>query len=788
MEFGLATNDSPNWRCMKSFCRLRRMFVYALPIFTGAFLLFQVQPLIGKYILPWFGGAPGVWTTCMLFFQVLLLAGYAYAHFLSRWFKPRGQVIVHLGLLLMGLAVSQVTPDDSWKPRGTEHPTLDILVLLTACLGLPYFLLASTGPLMQQWFSRTNPGVSPYRLYALSNVGSLLALVSYPFFIETRFTRQMQADLWTWGFGAYVLFCVCCAWWLWRKNPADTAASIEAAPATRLNLPRRDSHPSLFDQLLWLLLPACASVLLLATTNKMCQDVAVIPFLWVLPLALYLLTFIISFDSPRWYRRGPFALALVGALGATCWALFQGTDAPLKLELGIYAFMLFTGSMVCHGELYRLKPNPRHLTTFYLLIAAGGALGGLFVALIAPLIFTDYHELHWGLFACGLLFTVVCARERSSEYGRCWRWLACILTLLGFAGLDQSLAWMGARWSGFPDSLIVTLRVGLWSLLAVWVTFWIGQKRFATFRGWQAMVCAWLAVGLLALALALRLEARESDESLLTKSRGFYGTLAVHEYRRDDPQGHYYLLQHGRITHGLQFVDPELAAWPTSYYGPGSGISLAVNALPEGGRRIGVVGLGTGTMAIFGRTNDYLRMYEINPQVEQVARSTFRYLRNSPAQVEIVMGDARLSLEREPPQKFDLLALDAFTSDAIPVHLLTKEAFALYERHVSPHGIIAVHISNRYLNLEPVVANVARHFNYHLAVISWEEGNSDSEAWDAEWVDEWWLYSSTWVLLTRNEEIINAAAIREAASPVKTNAVNIPLWTDDFASLFQILQ
>lgn len=764
------------------------MFAYALTIFTGAFLLFQIQPLIGKYILPWFGGAPGVWTTCMLFFQVLLLAGYAYAHFLSRWFKPRGQAVAHLLLLLLALTVSQVAPDDSWKPRGAEHPTLDILVLLTACLGLPYFLLASTGPLMQQWFSRMNPGVSPYRLYALSNFGSLLALISYPFFFEPRFTRQTQAELWTWGFGAYVLFCGFCAWWLWKKNPTATSASSRMEAASDSDPPTPNPGPSVFDQLLWLLLPACASVLLLATTNKMCQDVAVIPFLWVLPLALYLLTFIIAFDNPRWYRRGPFTLALVGALGATCWALFQGTDASLKLELGIYAFMLFTCSMVCHGELYRFKPDPYHLTTFYLLIAAGGALGGLFVALIAPAVFNDYHELHWGLFACGLLFTVVCARERSSEHGRCWRWLACALTLLGFAGLDRSLAWVGERVSGFPDSLTVSLRVGLWGLLAVGVAFWIAQRKFATFRGWQAMVCAWLAVGLLALALALRLEARESDESLLAKSRNFYGTLAVHEYRKDDPQAHYYLLQHGRITHGLQFADPELATWPTSYYGPGSGIALAVDALPEATRRIGVVGLGTGTMAIFGRTNDYLRMYEINPQVEQVARSTFNYLSNSAAQIEIVMGDARLSLEREPSHHFDLLALDAFSSDAIPVHLLTKEAFALYERHISPNGIIAVHISNRYLNLEPVVANVARHFNYHLAVISWEEGNADEGEWNDEWVDEWWLYSSTWVLLTRNEDIINASAIREAASPAKPNSVNIPLWTDDFASLFQILE
>ena len=293
------------------------MAAYALTIFTGAFLLFQVQPLIGKYILPWFGGGPGVWTTCMLFFQMLLLGGYAYAHVISRYLKSRQQAAVHLILLIGALAMLPITPADSWKPVGGGNPTLQILALLAATIGLPYFVLSATGPLMQQWFSRTNPGASPYRLYALSNVGSLLALLTYPFYFETHFTRVMQARLWAWGLAVYGICCCLCAVKLWRTSrPGDGPLSSDSSPTPELPITLR-------NQLLWLLLPACASVLLLATTNKLCLDVAVFPFLWVAPLAIYLLSFIICFDSPRWYMRFPFTLALICALAALCWALFQ---------------------------------------------------------------------------------------------------------------------------------------------------------------------------------------------------------------------------------------------------------------------------------------------------------------------------------------------------------------------------------------------------------------------------------------------------------------------------------
>jgi hypothetical protein len=814
------------------------MTAYALTIFTGAFLLFQVQPLIGKYILPWFGGGPGVWTTCMLFFQVLLLGGYAYAHFTSRWLKPRTQAIVHLVLLAAALALLPITPSDSWKPHGGGDPTLQILALLAASLGLPYFVLSTTGPLLQQWFSRAQPGRSPYRLYALSNVGSLLALVSYPFFFETHFTRKIQAGLWAWGLVAYVLCCGFCALRLWksegRRPKAEGSPKSEGRNATGgagLNEFGRaegaavatagDSHapsatdperaadgaalrtsdfglrtsyvassplaprPSPLTHVFWLLLPACASVLLLATTNKLCQDVAVIPFLWVVPLALYLLSFIICFDSPRWYVRYPFTLALIAALGGLCWALSNASDLSLSKQVAIYCGGLFICCMVCHGELYRLKPDPSHLTGYYLMIAAGGALGGLFVAVAAPLLFTDYYELHWGLFLCGLLFLLVCVTARAGSPGRTvrnpkwneWLWLAFTLPLLAFGGFDRFLAWLPAHAGTIPKGYYIGLRIGLWSLLAVGATFWIARRKFWNLQHWRLLTCAWLSLGLIGLGAILWEQAHAAGSERVYRSRNFYGVLTVYEHEKKDPNSHYFLLQHGRITHGLEFVDPAQAMLPVSYYGPESGIGLGVAALPPGPRRIGVVGLGTGTMAAFARAGDYMRFYEINPQVQAVATSWFRYLPKCPGKVEVARGDARLSLERELPQHLDLLVLDAFSGDAIPVHLLTKEAFEVYQRHLNTNGIIAVHISNHYLDLEPVVVNLARHFGYKLASIDYEESD-----------DTWWLYASTWVLLSRSEQIISSPAIRSAASIVKTNNIKVPLWTDDFASLFQILR
>ncbi len=760
------------------FPRLLFMLTYGLTIFVGAFLSFQIQPLIGKYVLPWFGGGPGVWTACMLFFQVALLAGYAYAHLIVRVLKPRQQVVVHLLLLCSAVTVLPVTPSDSWKPQAAGVPTFEIFKLLGACVGLPCMVLTSSGPLLQHWLTLTRPGLSPYRLYALSNVGSLLALVSYPFVVETCLTRKQQTGLWTGGFVVCAFCCGVCMVQLWasRSRCPDSDSTSRAAEAT-------DPAPSYWQRTLWLLLPACGSVLLLAVTNKICADVFVAPLLWVLPLVLYLASFIVCFDNARWYQREGFVLALAVALAAIGLALSQGSELSLRRQLAVYCGGLFVCCMVCHGELFRLRPAPRHLTAYYLMIALGGALGGVFVAIVAPLIFKGYYELHWGLLLSAALVTIICFREKETQNPRAWRFMFLGLVLLLFVGLDACVGRLVH--DRIPSELVkAMLRLAVWLPGIIAVIFLFARKRLQAFQGWRGLTCSALTLATLVLAVVLWMQVRSQNlnEQVIARWRNFYGSLTVGEYHRDDPDANYFLLRHGRVAHGLQFTAPSRARTPTAYYGERSGVGRAIHSLSAGARRIGMVGLGVGAIAAYARPGDYLRIYELNPTVIAVAASDrFTFLKNCAAKVEFVTGDARLSLERETSQQFDLLALDAFSGDCIPVHLLTREAFAVYERHLKTNGVIAVHISNEYLNFQPVLANVAREFGYRCVVIS-----HDGDQWQKA-VDRW-DYFSTWALLTRNETMLKSPEISRVAVAPDTNSVNIPLWTDDFASVFQILR
>ena len=685
------------------------MMQFAFTIFAGAFLLFQVQPLIGKFILPWFGGTPAVWTISMLFFQTVLLAGYAYAHLITRFFRSRGQAIVHASLLLAALVLLPITPASTWKPTGAEDPTWRILRLLLFCLGLPYFVLSSTGPLMQEWFRRLNAGVSPYRLYALSNLGSLLALLSYPFIVEPALARKIQAVMWSWSFVLFAVLSGLCAVRLWKANP-----STLRSPAPSELSGSDTENCSYGARVLWMALSACAVVLLLAITNKICQDVAVIPFLWVLPLAIYLLSLVICFDRPGWYAREPFTVAFVGAVILLYHLLSEGTHYPLIIQITVYVGTLFICCMICHGELARLKPAARHLTAYYLSISAGGASGGFFVALLAPRIFNSYAELHWGLWICAVFIMICYARDR--------------VTLLV---IDR-------RWPVWPGIL----------------------------------------AGVLVLGCVLLMESFRDRKNNLDVSRNFYGILRVYERNVGLPGEHCYVMKSGGVVHGLQFSDPARALLPTMYYHENTGAALAFRHFAaSGGRRIGVIGLGTGTLAAFGQTNDLMRFYEINPEVERLAETRFRYLAHSKAHIEVSLGDARLSLENEPSQNFDLFVIDAFTSDSIPVHLLTREAFELYLRHLKTDGVIVINISNVHLKLQPVVEKLAQHFKLNTADILFRDPNAP-----------FWITASDWILLSRDEGLLNHQVFQERKSPPTQNLAAVPLWTDEYTSLFGILK
>ena len=721
------------------------MLLPALTIFLGAFLLFQIQPLMGKYLLPWFGGGPGVWTTCLLFFQTLLLGGYAYAHGLATRLSPARQGAVHLALLAVSLAFLPAIPDAGWKPAGGEVPVTRILLLLTATVGLPYLVLAATGPLVQRWFSLAHPGTAPWRLYALSNAGSLLALASFPFVFEPLATRNALG--WAWS-AAFVVFAGLCGTLAWRMRRVAAASSL-GGPASRpvaddpeIVPPTDIAQPSATDRLFWFVLPALASLLLVAVTNKICLDIAAVPFLWVLPLAVYLLSFILCFDHPRWYARRLWVALLVTGGGATARCLAD-TAVALPVQAGVYVATLLAACMVCHGELHRLRPAPARLTGYYLTIAAGGAAGSIFVALLAPLFLADYRELQIGLVLLLYFTGVLCLihRSRSLAHGAALGLLAVTFVVPALQAVTGRGA--GEWFSSWAQQTFVFYREQAPAIAAGLVVLVVALR-----SGWRLGAGPWCrrmaALPFLLTALLgtiFVMQARHDGAQVFAAARNFYGAYKVHVYNEQDLLGRCYLLSHGGITHGLQFTHFQYAGWPTTYYGAASGAGRVLRAETEGPRRIGLVGLGAGTLAAYGLPGDVFRFYEIDPAIVDVARRHFSFLRRTPATVEIALGDARLTLEAElrrgESQQFDVLLLDAFSGDAIPVHLLTQEAVALYLAHLKPGGVLAVHISNRHLDLRPVVEGLARHHGLHFVNISHTAEDKD-----------WWLYSSSWMLLT----------------------------------------
>jgi hypothetical protein len=669
---------------------------YAATIFLSSFLLFLVQPLVARLILPWFGGTAAVWTTCMLFFQALLLAGYAYAHGTNARLATRAQAWLHCILLAASLLVLPIMPSEIWKPAGTEEPITRILLLLTATVGLPYLLLASTSPLLQAWFARARPGVDPYRLFAVSNLASLLALIGYPLLLEPWLGLREQVYAWSAGYG---LFAILCAWLAW--------SSASAGNQTRIEEQQETPGPGRADYLLWLALSATGSVMLLAVTNHLTQNVASMPLLWLAPLTLYLLTFILAFEGRSLYRpQILWSVVLVWLAGMTWLLVDPDYQFDLKLQLAIYLSGLFVACLFCHGELYLSRPAPRHLTAFYLTISAGGAIGGLLVAVVAPLVFRAYYELGIALGAVALL-----AALRFYQLNALARYASLAVLLAVVAG---------AVYEGF-----------------------------------------------------------KFQSGVIFSERNFYGVLRVKEFGSPGGAFHIRRLVHGVIMHGEQnILNAEDRRRPTTYYQPTSGIGAAIAAKKaRGAVRIGVIGLGAGTLATYARKGDVVRFYEINPRVIGVARQAFSFIDDSEARSEIALGDARLTMERETPREFDVLAVDAFSSDAIPVHLITTEALALYLRHVKADGIVAFHVSNRFLSLVPVVARIAKENGLHAVLVSDEgkEGDDDHTKTD-------------WVLLSRDPKALEAPEIKAAAPEPAEDREDWRTWTDDYSNLIQIMK
>jgi hypothetical protein len=686
--------------------------INAFVIFASAFLLFQVQPILGKMILPWFGGAAGVWIVCLLFFQVVLLLGYLYAHLLVRKFRAPLSGRIHAALLVASLAVLPVAPKTAWQPASPLHPALQILGLLAVTVGLPYFLLTSTSPLLQAWYAQRGWGASPYRFYAVSSTGSMLALVSYPLCIEPWLATSRQAVGWSWGYAAVALMCAGVALASPRTAPADGQAAGTPAPPWQM-------------QVLWVSLAACGSALLLAITHHITQNIAAVPLLWIIPLALYLLSFILCFEGREWYRRDLFLRLLGVALGSTAYALspkFAGL--PLVVSIPFYCGCLFIGCMFCHGELARLKPDPQHLTSFYLMSSLGGAVGALFVALLAPRLFSGDYELRIALGFCALLVLVVNYRDPQSPFYR-------------------------ARWQ--PVWLLM-VAVALAIIISLGVT---GREES---KGARLMVRNFYGV--------LRIVDEVGPNVVM--ARGATAQSLVGDLRLEK-------LMNGTIDHGLQFLAPARRDQPTTYYGPESGVGIALKAAEtRAPLHVGVVGLGVGTLAAYGKPGDHFQFYEINPLVVQIAQQDFTFLRDSPAKIEIALGDGRHLLEQEPPQGFDALVVDAFSGDSIPVHLLTREAFELYFRHLKPDGVLAVHISNQYLNLAPVVTGAALGYNKEAVLV---ENPADSPRG---------IYRASWILVGEPQGFLGKAEIERAGIRFGVGSPQL-VWTDDYSSLLKVL-
>ncbi len=669
--------------------RERSAILFATPIVLSAFLLFLVQPILAKQILPWFGGSASVWNTCLFFFQFMLLAGYCYAWLLDKAFSPRGQAFVHVGLIAAAAATLPVIASPDWKIGGGD-PALRILLLLLSTVGLPYFILSSTSPLLQAWYARRF--ATPYKLFALSNAASLAGLLAYPFLIEPLIDVRRQGVLWSAGFVVFGLACAGAALAQARGGGPRAAAPQEG----------EGGKPA---PLLWLTLSALGSLALVSTTSFIAQNVASMPLIWVIPLALYLVTFIIAFSDWRLPRPGLALAALVFALGMT--AALRNADFVSEIAFSLPLFLggLFLLCLYCHGELAATKPAPAKLTAFYILVSLGGAIGALCSSILAPLLLKGDFELPLTLAAIGALIAL------------------------------RSAAKPGAQ----------RLTRGALAIAVAGVAFY-------------------------------QIAAEISHARVL--ARNFYSSLRIVD--AGDGAQAIRRMEHGGVEHGAQYLDPQKRLAPISYYGPSSGVALAIRAVRktrEAPLRVGVVGLGAGALAAYGESGGLIRFYELNPQVIDLAQEHFTYLSDSKAKIELAPGDARLVLETEHDQNFDILAVDAFSGDAIPIHLLTREALAIYRRHMRAGGALLFHISNKFVDLEPALARLAQEAGVYARVVSDTPDDPDGASP---------LSDSDWVIFSEDAKLFDAADLKDA-DPLEEPQKS-PAWTDDFNTILSAIR
>ncbi len=690
------------------------MLLYSCTVFLSSFLLFQVQPLISKFILPWFGGTASVWTVCMLFFQTILLVGYGYSHYIhSRYIYgtgrnsiSKGPLFLHIGLIIVSLFFLPIAPSYGSKVLGHEDPTFYILTLLLVSIGAPYFLLASTAPLLQKWYSLKS-NRDPYFLYALSNLASFLALLSYPFLVEPNFDLTTQSHIWSFCYVGFAILSIFLSVSLLRIPP-----SIKNANSLSKAMP-------LGDYFSWILLAAFPSCLLLAITNQACQDIAVFPFLWVIPLSIYLLTFVFCFSGKRLYHRQTFLFLFAISIITLLMFKIGQFDLNIVGVVALYFGLLFCGCMLCHGELYEARPAPENLTQFYLCSAIGGAIGGVFVALVAPHLFSSYTE--FPLSIQGILILIFVIRLRTDDW------------------------------------------------------YIAGKKRPLLSTG------VLLAISSLALYSSVKTsELKDSKISI----RNFYGIVHVVEKGVGEQKGigqtrH---LFHRGIDHGFQYLDPIKENTPTIYISKGSGFDLSYSALKNAslnqaaGLKIGVIGLGIGTVASYGDTSDTFYFYEINPAVVDLAKQEFTFLKNSKSKHEIFLGDGRLVLEEQASNEFDLLFIDAFSGYSIPLHLVTKEALKIYIKHVKEGGVFLFHISNHYIDLSNVLTRLGAEFG--LSAVKIENRNLLGG------------YAASYLLLTKNKKVLSNVLDSSEATKLDSESIMaiFPLWTDNFSNLFSVLK